>query len=177
MSTICSAEEEELCTGRKPWRPPDRPRVSTVCLRKWRIVGTFTSCSAVFGVRRTVRAQRGARDLGHFENLVGNRHIVASKHCLQLVRHLRHRVGESRNHKNDVSNLLHGAPQNPHLRPLFIKSQRLGSKHVAIVVHPKVLRACRPGGEESSGPWSCSSRPSPLPWPLTPSVSSKLNGG
>ena len=31
----------------------------------------------------------------------------------------------------------------------------LGWPHVPVVVHPVVLRACRPG-EESSGPWRCS---------------------
>ena len=98
----------------------------TLCRRTWRTENSTSTAGE-------------ARDLGHIDKLVGKRHIVASKHCHQLVHHLRHRVGESRDTRNDVSNLLHGAPQNPHLRPLLIKSQRPGSMHVPIVVHPEVL--------------------------------------
>ena len=41
--------------------------------------------------------------------LVGKRHFVASKHCRQLVHHLRHRTVQKREHGHVVGNLLHGA--------------------------------------------------------------------
>ena len=150
MSVICSAAEEEICPWRKPHHqelecPRSAPQSAAARKRKRSsALPPAVPPSVAYGAQ--YEHSGGARHLGHFDNLVGKRHIAASKNCHQLVHHLRHRIGESRNQRNDVSNLLHGAPQNPHhLRPLLIKSQRPGGKHVPFVVHPEVLRACRPG--------------------------------
>ena len=65
--------------------------------------GTSTNCSASCGTRRT---RRGG----------GHEDVDDLQHILQLVHHLRHRGVKSRQPKNDVTSLLHGAPQNPLLR-------------------------------------------------------------
>ena len=57
--------------------------------------------------------------LGHFDNLLGIRHerIEEVHDVRQLFHHLRRRIIESRQRKDSIDSLLHGAPQNPLLRP------------------------------------------------------------
>ena len=59
------------------------------------------------------------QDLGHFDNLLGiRRELVEEMHDVrQLFHHLRHRIVESRQRRDSIDNPLHGAPQNPLLRP------------------------------------------------------------
>ena len=119
-------------------------RVTGVLFWSWVLC---SSCSAVCGVQRTVRAQRrgGARDLGHFPFLVGKRHIVASKHCHQLVHHLRHRTVQKREHGHVDGNLLHGALLIPVLwHPRLTQTGWPGTprKHLIIVGEFVVLSAC-----------------------------------
>ena len=59
----------------------------------------------------------GRGDLGHFDNLLGNRCVDLSAYLQQLVRHLRHRNFKRRHDERVVANLLHGAPLVPFLRP------------------------------------------------------------
>ena len=118
-------------------------------------VGTSTSCSAVCGVRRTIRAQ-----WVRYETLGTSITWSASTIC--------------GTQKSDVSNLLHGAP---HLRPLLIKSQRLGGK-ASTSPSSSILKYSVPLGEESSGPWRCTSRsPPPPPWQSSSGSSERCMSG
>ena len=83
------------------------------------IVGTSTTCSAVCSAKTHTAPVRmtGRGDLGHFDNLLGNRCIDLSAYLQQLVRHLRHRNFKRRHDERAVANLLHGAPLVPFLRP------------------------------------------------------------
>ena len=56
------------------------------------------------------------RDLGHFNNLLGIRKMSGKEQCQRLVHLLWHRNIEGRE-RDDVDVLLHGALQNPLLRP------------------------------------------------------------
>ena len=58
-------------------------------------------------------------DLGHFNNLLGNRHksIDEPEHIHQLFHHQRHRSIARRYPRNGVDDLVHGVPLNPLFRP------------------------------------------------------------
>ena len=111
-------------------------------------VGASTSCSAFCVSRRT---ERGKRDE---DSVLESRRIQVQERTHQLVHRLRHRT--SRQHSNGNDNLVHGVPQNLHLRP--------GQGR-----HP--VRP-RPAGLKSSGwdGWPCSSSRAPTPWPWHSSV-------
>ena len=67
------------------------------------IVGTSTNCSAVCSAKRTrrLRVRTGCRrDLGHFDNLLGNEDIEKPAYVHQLVFHLRHRNIKRRNEEH-----------------------------------------------------------------------------
>ena len=87
-------------------------------------------------------------DLGHFNNLLGNRHkrIDEPEHFHQLVHRLRHGSIEQRDLRHAVDNLLHGAPLHPLLRPRHVKQTvwpgATGGRHL-IHVHWIVHSASR----------------------------------
>ena len=86
------------------------------------------------------------RDLGHFNDLLGITKVSGQEQRQRLVHHLRHWNIEGWE-RDDVDVLLHGAPQNPLLRPDLREPVRPGAqdgRHI-INVHSKVHCACRLG--------------------------------
>ena len=66
------------------------------------------------GSQRDVMGQ----DLGHCDNLLGNRgERVEEAHCvLQLFHHLRRKIVKKQHRRDCIDDLLHGAPQIPAAR-------------------------------------------------------------
>ena len=78
---------------------------------------TCTNYSAVCNILGNLREGReGNEILGTSNTLLGIRKVSRQEQRQRLVHHLRHRNVEGRE-RDDVDVLLHGAPQNPLLRP------------------------------------------------------------
>ena len=67
------------------------------------------------------------RDLGHIDNLLGNRQVQTPKSVQHVVHHLRHRRIENLHERADGSQVLHGVPLYPihnHWRHGLLKDTR-----------------------------------------------------
>ena len=119
-------------------------------------------------------------DLGHFDNLLGNREVERCEKVHQLFYHLRHNVVEQRDQRHRVDDLLRGAQLYPLLRQHL--KQRCWPPggwclpNVLPGVHRKVPGTSRLGeGIFRNTAVQYISRPSPRPLPS--SVSVELSGG
>ena len=111
------------------------------------------------------------RDLGHCDNLLGDRSVELLQHFHQFVPHLRHRHIENLHEEQDVDDVLHGVPLYP---PPAAAPQREVSAAARLQArHPQPhqassgrTRRLNPWEEESSGAWRSASRSLPpfLPW-------------
>ena len=93
---------------------------SAATRKKDTIVGTSTSCSASFVSRTAVRiGTSSGKILGTSITCSGSGMSVSKKmhDVRKLFHYLRRRIVESRQRRDSIDDLQHGAPQNPLLRP------------------------------------------------------------
>ena len=70
-------------------------------------------------------------DLGHCDDLLGDRSVEGLEDVHQLVHHLRHWYVEDLYHWSKVGKLLHGVPLDPLLRPLRLDQTGRPRTHTA----------------------------------------------
>ena len=105
------------------------------------------------------------RDLGHFDDLLGDVEIEVPAHLHQLVHHRRHRNG------HHVGDVFHRAQLDP-----FLWSLRLGQAgrpHSSLGVLPRQTAGRTPGEEGTSvamARCTCPRAPPPRPWPPSGAV-------
>ena len=129
------------------------------------IDGTSPICSASCVTRTAVRmGTSSSKILGTSITCTITRERVEEMHDVrQLFHHLRRRIVENRHRRDSIDNLLHGALQNPHLRP--------GQGSDPVRPRPaglffKEAEELRLGCGGGPGSWPCSSSRAPTlrPW-------------
>ena len=179
MSIFCSTSAVEFCPAREPCRPPPATTITST-MRNWNVNGLLGSPLLWRGMRD---------DRRHFHNCSALRERRQTERCGTLSMEIlgtaitcSTSAGASISRKRSTTqspNCGTSTPRictygtmssmcaavchlNPRQWPHLNKRCRPGGKHVPIVVQPVVTPCLPPWGEESSGPWRCSSRSPPF---------------
>ena len=107
---------------------------------------------------------RGARQNGHFDNLLGNRAVQGPEHIHHVVHHLRHRNIENLQQRCKVGQMLRGVP----LSATNLRAEVLANPQLPWLASVSVVRGAAPPPPSSVSQYGSRSGGASQPGPLRP---------